>query len=190
MAVVMGWVAARYYVIVVPAVVMLSVRIVEIKWPQKSFAILRATFLTVLVASAALAYADYNQAETSRLLLRDLDKAGFKGGERHFYTGDSFTVSYLKGRGWVPCFTSTQFQVGDQILVKEVTMPSLTFFKKPLELREIAVFNYPTRFPIKVMDLRGSAGFYASVWGALPFTFSTGPWERFHLLEVVGIKEK
>jgi hypothetical protein len=75
-------------------------------------------------------------------------------------------------------------------LAKEVTMPSLSFLKSPVVLRRIAVFDYPTHFPIKVMDMQGSAGFYASVWGALPFTFSNGPWERFHLFEVVRLKEQ
>jgi len=50
-----------------------------------------------------------------------------------------------------------------------------------------AIFTYPTWFPIKVMDYHGSAGFYASVWGALPFTLSTGPWEQFHIVEVVEV---
>ena len=46
-------------------------------------------------------------SETSRRLLVDLKKGGFEGGPRHFYTGDSFTVSYLKSAGWTPSFTST-----------------------------------------------------------------------------------
>jgi hypothetical protein len=142
----------------------------------------------VFIFSALLAYADYKQAEPSRLIGPELKAAGFNGGERHFYLGDSFTMSYLRDEGWVPCFPETEFQLGDFILAKEVTMPLAWFQRKPVVLTQVRVFDYPTHFPIKVMDYEGSAGFYASVWGALPFTFSRAPWERFHLFHVTALK--
>ncbi|MFN0117689.1 MAG: ArnT family glycosyltransferase [Elusimicrobiota bacterium] len=188
MLVVMGWVAGRYYVLVVPAVVFLVVRMIEINFDLYAR---RRCFLVLVIISfvvtGSLAYADYKQANTSRSLIHDLKTEGIVPGPRSFYTGDSFTVSYLKKEGWSPCFENTSFQVGDQVLVKEITMPFISFFKKGLTLKRLKVFSYDTRFPIKVMDMKGSAGFYASVWGALPFTFSNSPWERFHLFEVVGV---
>ena len=68
-------------------------------------------------------------------------------------------------------------------------MPLIWFKRRPLVLRELDRFEYPMATPLKVMDFSGSAGFYASVWGALPFTFSTGPAERFRLYEVVGVRK-
>jgi len=189
MFIVMGWVAVRYYVLVVPAIIMLSVRMVEIRFPSRAKEVFKGALIVLMVFTSALAYADYKQAEPSRLLVQDLQENGFEGGRRHFYLGDSFTMSYLREEGWIPCFPETEFQVGDQVLAKEVTMPLIWFGKKPLILKSLATFNYPTHFPLKVMDYHGSAGFYASVWGALPFTFSTGPWERFHLFEVTGIRK-
>jgi hypothetical protein len=59
----------------------------------------------------------------------------------------------------------------------------------PLTLKVIREFDYPSCFPIRIMDNKGSAGFYASVWGALPFTFSNSPLERFHLYEVVESRQ-
>jgi hypothetical protein len=187
MFVVMGWVAARYYVIVVPAAVFAAVRLVEMKWPSAAPRILRGMIAATFFLSGVLAYADYNQAGSARKLANDLRAAGIAGGERHFYLGDSFTVSYLRSEGWTPSFPETVFQPGDLVVAHEVTMPLIWFFKKHLELREVARFEYSTKCPVKVMHFAGSAGFYASVWGALPFTFTPGPWERYHLLEVVSV---
>ncbi len=189
MLLVMGWVAVRYYVIAAPAVVWSLVRLIEINHKDHAQRRLLAVLSCTIFFSGLLAYADYKQADPSRRLAGQLEKAGFSGGERHFYLGDSFTMAYLKRTGWVPCFPETELKAGDWVLAKQVTMPQAWFYKKPLLLKELAQFNYPTSFPIKVMDNQGSAGFYASVWGALPFTISNSPWESFHLFEVVEVRE-
>lgn len=189
MYLVMGWVAGRYYVIALPAIVFLSVRLVEMNWPSRAEAILKPSLGVLFIFSLLLAYADYRQAEPSRRLPALLQEKGFKGGERRFYLGDSFTMSYLRSHGWVPCFPETDLRAGDWVLAKEVTMPQIWFYRRGLALRQIAEFNFPSRFPFKVMDNRGSAGWYASVWGALPFTISTGPWERFRLFEILNPSE-
>jgi len=185
MLVVMGWVAGRYYVIVVPAVAILAVRVVEVRWPGSARRLLAGMLAGLMALGGALAYADYQQANVTRWLIEDLRAQGMRGGPSHYYLGDSFTVSYLKREGWIPCFPKTVFQPGDLILAKEITMPSIWFWKSAVPVRPVEAFDYATRFPIKVMDNEGSAGFYASVWGALPFTISPSPWERFVLLEVV-----
>jgi hypothetical protein len=184
MLVVMDWVAVRYYNIVAPAVAFAAVRILERRAarPTKAIAVVTA----VLVGfTGLLAYADYRQAGPAREIGPMLKERGIQGGPRHFYLGDSFTMSYLRDDGWIPAFPDTEFQPGDLVLAKEVTMPLAWFARKHLPLRLVATFDFPTRFPIKVMDFRASAGFYASVWGALPFAWSTGPWERFRLYEVL-----
>jgi hypothetical protein len=181
---VMGWVAARYYVIALPAIGFLAVRMTEIKWPNRAAVLLRGMVVLNLVFSVGLAYADYKQASPSRELPALLEAKGFRGGERHFYLGDSFTMSYLREHGWVPCFPGSRFQPGDWVLAKDVTMPQNWFYQSSLNLHLLAEFHFPSRFPFKVMDNKGSAGWYASVWGALPFTVSFGPWERFRLYEV------
>lgn len=185
MLLVMDWVAARYYCLVAPAAVLMSVRLLEMKGGLRAEKHLKLILAGVFIFTALLAFADYKQAEPSRRLKFQLKEKGFFGGDRHFYLGDSFTMGYLRAEGWVPCFPETQFQPGDWILAKEVTMPLIWFAHRQLVLREIARFDYPSSLPLKVMDYKGSAGFYASVWGALPFTFSTGPWERFHLFEII-----
>jgi len=187
MLIVMGWVAGRYFVIVLPAITFMGVRIMEMK--RRSVTHLKWGLALVISFTSLLAYADYKQAEPARTLGVQLEELGYSGGERHYYLGDSFTMSYLKDYGWVPCFPDTVFKKGDFILSKEVTMPQSWFFRRPINLKVLADLNYPTRFPLKVMDYHGSAGFYASVWGALPFTFSTGPWENFKLYQVVSVHD-
>jgi hypothetical protein len=114
-----------------------------------------------------------------------LSADGYPGSPRHFYLGDSFTMSYLKGHGWTPAFPETQFRAGDVVLSKDVTMPLVWFFRKPLHAELLKTYEFESQFPLKVMDYQGSAGFYASVWGALPFTWSWGPWERFRLFRIL-----
>lgn len=184
MMVVMGWVAARYYVIVLPAMVFSSVRLIEMKWPERAPVVLKSALAVLFICGGLLAYADYKQAEPMRQIGLQLKAKGYAGGERHFFLGDSFISSYLKRDGWVPCFPETELKKGDLVLAREVTMPLVWFYRRPLNLKEVARFDFPTVFPIKVMHYHGSAGFYASVWGALPFTFAEGPWERFKLYEV------
>jgi hypothetical protein len=185
MVVVMNWVAVRYYFLVAPAVVFMMVRLIERTRPAAAARWLSAMVALLFVVSGALAYADMKQAEPARAMGARLRASGVQGGERHFYLGDSFTMSYLKEAGWTPAFPETQFKPGDLVLSKDVTMPLAWFFHKNLRGRLIATYDFPSHFPLKVMDYQGSAGFYASVWGALPFTWSWGPWERFRLFEIL-----
>lgn len=189
MLMVMDWVAVRYFHIVAPALAMVAVRVVEMRWPGRQRAVLAGLVAFMAVAGGALAYADYRQAEPNRQIGPALVENGFRGGDRRFYLGDSFTVSYLRRFGWTPLFPQTELRPGDLVLAKEVTMPLVWFARKPIEVRGLATFDFPSRFPLKVMDMRHSAGFYASVWGALPFTFSSGPWERFRLYRVTGVRQ-
>jgi len=183
MLVVMDWVAVRYYHIVAPAAAIAAVRVFErrgagaTRWIAWSCA-------AMIAFTGLLGYADYQQAEPARRIGPVLRANGIGGGPRHFYLGDSFTMSYLREEGWVPAFASTAFEPGDLVLSKEVTMPLVWFSQKRLPLRAVATYDFPRWFPIKVMDFRASAGFYAAGWGALPFTFSRGSWERFRLYEV------
>jgi hypothetical protein len=187
MALVMDWVAARYYLIVLPAVGVATVRLIEKRWPDRTLSIVHGILGALILFSIALAYADYNQAEPSRHIGSQLRQMGYEGGPRHFFLGDSFTMSYVRRDGWIPCFPETELKVGDLILAKEVTMPQHWLARRHVRLQRRAVFSYPTNWPLKVMDYQGSAGFYASLWGALPWTISTGPWETFDLFEVAEI---
>lgn len=100
-----------------------------------------------------------------------------------YVLGDSFTASTLTYAGWTPAFASTPFMPGDVVLAPTVVMRPWWFRPGPGMALERS-FDYPSAFPLRLMDNEGAAGFYASVWGALPFTFSTGPLERYQLWRV------
>jgi hypothetical protein len=140
----------------------------------------------MFLVSAAVAWADLAQAGIRRRIVEDVSRDGWQAqGRRCFYLGDSFTSSYLKYAGWQPAFPDTKLLPGDLIVRQEVIMPAWWFRAEARRLRAVKTYEYPSRFPVRVMDNRGSAGFYASAWGALPFTFSQGPLERYTLLEVM-----
>lgn len=190
MVYVMQWVAARYYLTILVPAVFLTYRL----WQRRTeFSPLRLARLQSVVGivlflfTLSLGVGDYLQAGTQRRIAEDVDRDRLLStGRRGIFLGDSFTSSYLKSVGWEPGFRNTPFFPGDLVLKQEVIMPPWWFRPPAGALRPLAVYPYPSRWPFRVMDNRGSAGFYASAWGALPFTVSFGPLERYTLFEVVG----
>jgi hypothetical protein len=190
MIAVMQWVAARYYLTMLPPVVFLAYRWAQLRYRHFPSALNR--FQTVAAAVLLLvgfssAWADYRQAETSRLIVQDTARDNWLAqGRRCFFLGDSFTGSYLKCAGWLPAFEDTPLEPGDLVLHQEVIMPRWWFRVSRQKFRLVKTYEYSCRFPVRVMDNQGAAGFYASAWGALPYTISKSPLEKFSLLEVTN----
>lgn len=190
MVYVMQWVAGRYYLTLLPPVVFLFLRSLQGRFPHRPRGFSRAVTAAVLLAAVvggSMAAADWAQAQTARRIAADARRDGWlAAGRRGFFLGDSFTGSYLKYDGWRPAFADTEIRPGDLILHQEIIMPRWWFRPQRLSLRAVKIYSYPWRFPVRVMDNAGSAGFYASAWGALPMTLSRSPLERYTLLEVVS----
>jgi hypothetical protein len=189
---VMQWVAARYYLTLVPPAVLLLLRAWDRENRHAPRALSRraaAWGVGMFLVTAALARADWAQAAVGRRIVQDLARDGVTaGGDRAlYYTGDSFTGSLLGYAGWKAYFPGSPLKPGDLILRQTVVMPPWWFQAPPS--RVAAVYEYPARWPLRLMDNAGSAGFYASAWGALPWTFSRGPWERYVLLETLAPPE-
>lgn len=187
MAVVMPWVAVRYLLIGVPAVVFLAVRLLELKYPASAQKIIQGTVVVLFASSTALAVADFKQAETSRRILVDAGARGWDKPEPPYFFGSAFTMTYLKKAGWPVCPPFDQLRPGDRIVVSEITMPLSWFFRRRLPLRPVDTIEYQSNWPVKVMDSKSGAAFYGSAWGPLPYSFSMGPSERFHLFEVTPL---
>lgn len=185
---VMQWVAARYYLTLLVPVVFLTVRMGQRRWalaPAKFARAQGAAAGFLFLFSAGLAVGDYLQAQAQRDVARDVQRDRLLDtGRRGVYLGDAFTSSYLKTVGWEPGFSTTDFSPGTLVLKPEVVMPPWWFRSKSLSLRPIKQYSYSSRWPLRVMDNKASAGFYASCWGGLPFAFSQGPLERYTLYEV------
>jgi 4-amino-4-deoxy-L-arabinose transferase-like glycosyltransferase len=183
---IMQWVAARYYLTLLAPVIFLTGRLLQARYRHAPSALSRAQILLgigMFFFSLSLAWVDYKQAGTNRLIAEELGQVEWNG-QRRFYSGDSFTGSYLKDLGWETLFEDTALRPGDLVLLREVTMPPWWMSRRKERFEKLKVFEYPCRFPLRVMDNHGSAGFYASAWGALPFSFSKSPLERFTLLRV------
>jgi hypothetical protein len=189
MVYVMQWVAARYYLTILVPAVFLTYRLWQRRTefsPMKLTKIQNVAGGGLFLFTLGLCVGDALQAQTQRRIAEDVTRDRLLStGRRGIYLGDSFTSSYLKTVGWVPGFKNTPWAGGDLILKQEVIMPPWWFRPSKNRLRPLAVYDYPSRWPLRLMDNRGSAGFYASAWGALPFAFSTGPLERYTLFEVV-----
>ncbi len=183
MGVVMPWSAGRYCLIAVPAVVFIAVRFVE-RAPS-AHAWLIAMALTTAALSGSLAYADYQQAESGRRIVVALREAQLLDGPHRFYFADAFNMTYMNRAGWEPCGDPSSLQPGDLILAPERSLPISWFFRTRPSVRLVRSFEFPARFPFRVMDNLSDAGFYASAWGPLPFSVTKGPWERFHLFEII-----
>ncbi len=188
MIIVMQWVAIRYFIIGAVPMVFLVVRLVEMVRPERANRILGAVACFVFTVSLALCFADYNQAEASRFVAQRLGKAE-PTGPRKFFVPEAFTVAYLSQMGWKPLPGPEGLAPGDLVVTSDVSFPAGWLLRKGLPLEYRTSFERSARFPLRVMDSRGGAGFYASAWGPLPFCFSSGPWERFHVFEVVSPRE-
>lgn len=190
MVYVMQWVAARYYLTILPPVVFLWLREARARRPHAPEALGRALSragAVLFVLGGLLAVADWVQAQTGRRIAEDLRRAAPAAPSgRKFILWDSFLAGdLLKRDGWTPAFPETEFRPGDLLLRPEVIMPPWWLAQRRPPLAARAVFEYPSVFPLRVMDNRGAAGFYASAWGPLPFTLSRSPLERYVLYEVL-----
>jgi hypothetical protein len=186
MMAVMQWVAARYYLTLLPPVVFLTLRRLRQEAPFSPVRFARKAVgvgAALLVLGGAVATGDYLQARAHEKIGADV--GGVPPGSRRYYTGDSFTDGALKSRGWSPLFPATVLLPGDLVLRQRVVMPAYWFTPDPRRFRAAGAWTYPSWFPLRVMDNDGSAGFYASVWGALPYSFTFGPLEKYVLLEVL-----
>ena len=186
MVYVMQWVAARYYLTILVPAVFLSYRL----WQRRTeFAPLRLARLQtaagaiLFLFTLGLCVGDYLQADTQRRIAHDVDRDRLlSSGRRGIFLGDSFTSSYLKTVGWVPGFRDTPLAAGDLILKQEVIMPPWWFRPPAGVLRPLAVYDYPSRWPLRLMDNRGSAGFYASAWGRSRSLFQPDPWSGIRFM--------
>jgi hypothetical protein len=183
MSVVMPWSAGRYCLIAIPAVIFSAVRCFE--RAPRARAWLVGSLVVVLALSGCLAYADYQEAQAGRRIVTSLKAAQLFDGPHRFYFADAFNMTYMERAGWQPCGDPSSLQAGDLILAPERSLPMAWFLRSHPSVKLVRSFEYPTRFPFRVMDNPSDAGFYASAWGPLPFSVTKGPWERFDLFEII-----
>jgi hypothetical protein len=185
--IVMPWTAARYLLIVLPPACWLFQRLLEDAGRVKLW---RAAWGVTAVMGAALAYVDFAQAgvvvplsqtlQTQRPLFESVAP---RPAHHWYYLGDTFDGSqpYVEAAGWETVFPDQSFKAGDFLLRATYRRSSWWRIPQPERFQPFMVWEYPSRVPLRVMDVPASAGFYASVWGSLPYVFTRHPLERFEL---------
>jgi hypothetical protein len=149
---VMQWVAARYYLTLLPPAVFLFLRALRTRRahaPEAFGRVVARTAGVLFLLGGGLAVADWAQAETGRRIVDDLRRdAPVAPSGRKFILWDSFRAGdLLKEDGWQPAFPETVFVPGDLLLRPEVVMPPWWFGpgRPPLAVR--AIHNYPWPIP-------------------------------------------
>ena len=180
-----GWVCARYFVIVGPAAVLLSVRAMErVHWAGSK--IFRAATLGLLATGgAAVAAADFFQARVDFLAARDLEAARkiLEPNSVGRYPGAllSGLSYYLPDDRWKPINPGETPAPGEVAALPGRQLPKA--FRPNVEgLRPAASFIYRSPIPIRLQDGPTGAGWYGSIWGKHPLSFSMDPVEVYFLL--------
>jgi len=193
LVIVMPWTAGRYLLCVLPAMCWaFSLMVKKIKWRGLWETTLAVTFLM----GALVAHADYVQANTIKSLAKQLQE---KAGELQalaprprrtwYYLADTFDGSqpYLGPLGWQNVLPHQKFNRGDLFLRAYYRKSSWWNVDEELKhFRPVMTLELRSRNPIRVMDVPASAGFYASCWGALPWTITNHPLERFELYQAIS----
>jgi 4-amino-4-deoxy-L-arabinose transferase-like glycosyltransferase len=185
--IVMPWTAARYVLIILPPACWLFRRIME---ESKRTRLWKAVWGMTALMGLAIAYVDYAQAnvvfpiakvlESQRALFDSVSSPTLN---KRYYLADTFDGSqpYIEAAGWESVFPDQAFKKGDLFL--RATYRRSSWWRVPHRERFqlFMEWEYPSRIPLRVMDVPASAGFYASVWGSLPYVITSHPLERFEL---------
>jgi hypothetical protein len=180
-----GWVCARYFVVVGPAAVLWSVRRMEnAGWADRR-AVRVATAAVLTLIGGTMAAADYFQARVDVRAARDLESARARiapdAAGRYPDALLSGLSVYLPADHWTPIAPHERPRDGDVIALSVRQLPSI--FRPNIDGYEpAAAFPYSSPLPLRLQDGPTGAGWYGSIWGPKPFSFTRAPSEIYLLL--------
>jgi 4-amino-4-deoxy-L-arabinose transferase-like glycosyltransferase len=182
LVIVMPWTAGRYLLVILPPVVWLFDQMCAESFSTRGRAII---LIMTAIGAYTLARADRAQANVievlaQHLIEKDCSKVGC------YYLGDTFSAypAYLDGHGWRAAFPNQTYHSGDIIVVAHYRQSSWWTLPDTLVRNHVGSATFVSALPVRLMDVPASAGWYASCWGALPFTFTTHPLERYDVYEI------
>lgn len=152
-------------------------------WPaQTPRWMLNTAFAAALSFGLACAAADYEMADSYRQLARNTPKAGQvwyigEWGMRHYM--DKAGARYL-------LMDSNEPVAGDTIVL--ASMASI-WKPSPLVASRVKFLRQDDAgfaLPLRLFNRKAHAGFYAHIWGYLPYAFSDAPLESFVILDVIS----
>ncbi len=193
LVIVMPWTAGRYLLCVLPAMCWIFAIQVQALGGAKLW---KLTLGATALLGFFVAQADNVQANTIVALAERLgsktvefQRVAPKPAHHWYYLADTFDGSqpYLLPLGWENVLPHQKFGRGDLFL--RATYRKSSWWNVDEELkhfRPVLTIELRSKNPIRVMDVPASAGFYASCWGALPWTLTNHPLERFDLYQAIS----
>ncbi|MDP3938308.1 MAG: glycosyltransferase family 39 protein [Deltaproteobacteria bacterium] len=155
---------------------------------ESAFSLSRKRFITIalvvgLLISGAVAWGDYRLAGSARSAAEELSGRYARGGSRLFFQGGWGFQHYMEKAGATrTSWDGTQFSPGDILLVPG---QGSNLFPPPQNLtRVLEEVKYTPTSWISVMSKLEGAGFYASLFGPLPFVFGPTSPERYYAFRV------
>jgi 4-amino-4-deoxy-L-arabinose transferase-like glycosyltransferase len=145
----------------------------------RSLALTGAALLAAAVVSIWVTRADANLANAGRTAAAQLSRQVGPSHAAVYFEGHWGFQYYLQQSGARPAdLRNSPFHAGDVLIIPENTTNS--FGPPPgFVLAEVRMVELPLAGGIATMSEPAGAGFYASVWGPLPFAFGRVPPERY-----------
>ena len=192
---VMPWTAARYFLPILAPMAWLFADLVA-EWGLWTR---RLVWISTGLMGLALALADNAQASAVLHLRSVLASRGSewkslapKPQHHWYYFGDAFDGQqpYLNPLGWENIFPGDPLEPGDLVMKPRYRQSAWWRMPESVPMRIVLSYEARSWLPLRVMDVPASAGFYASVWGALPFVVTKDPLERIEIYQVQSMKGK
>lgn len=189
---VMPWTAGRYLLGIVPPFAWIAFHLYR---QGKKPWLWRAVLGTTAVMGLLLAHADFIQANTIAYLSERLaeKRSEFEAHapktQSHWYfLADTFDGAqpYIEPLGWENVLPYQSFKKGDLFLRAYYRKSSWWMVDTMRQFKPVWTIEMRSWNLFRVMDVPASAGFYASCWGALPWTITDHPLERFELYQAVS----
>ena len=172
---------ARSFILLVPAAgLLLSRRLGE--WGVKRGNVKKFVVYPIVAVAALLSvatvYADYAWAGTARVAAREITTK-YSDLAKVFFQGHWGFQYYMEQAGATPLnFRNADIRTGDYIVIP-INNTNLAQLDFRFERVEIMTFSHGSF--IAVMSPAKSAGFYASVWGVLPYSFEKPRDELYYI---------
>lgn len=174
-------IAVRYLLPVLPAAIMLFVKIAE--KVQRSKAILTTAVVAGIILSVCLAHSDYGWANSYRNFSGYIQK---KYKNKHIYfTGHLGFQYYMEKNGYEAVDSDKKdYKKGSLLIVPFLPVPQKIHQGVIGELRLIEGKYIFAKNPLRTIGASANAGFHLNMYGILPYSFSTEPTERVIVYEV------
>jgi len=181
--------SVRYNTLLLPPFVLLFMPLLSNHLSKRKLHItFGIIFITTLILSLGIAFADYQYAETYRQIPKNIEK--YNENEIFFLGHEGFKY-YMELNGAV-FLTSYEGKVKKGNIIVKAPLASPHRLNQSI-LENIALNNtieFNTGFPIRVLNSESHAGFYKFGAGFLPFSISNAPLEKFEIYIVQKEFEK